>query len=66
MVSESADDGTVTKFKEQSAVEEAIFSRIHNYRFYLPEHAPVCQGRLHGKFGYQVNTVAGRHMLSGD
>ena len=63
---ESVDDGVVTKFKGQSAVEEAIFSRIYDDWFYLPEQARVCQGTLRGKFYYQANTVAGRQVLSED
>ena len=47
-------------------MEETICSRIHGRRFYLLEQAPVCQGTLRGKFGYQVNTVARRQVLNGD
>ena len=64
IVSESTDDGVVTEFEGQRAVEDAIFSRIHDHRFFLPEQAPVCQGMMRGEFGYQVNTLDGRQVLS--
>ena len=66
IVSESAEDGAVTKFKGQSAVDKAIFLRIHAHRFYLPEQAPVFQGTLRIEFGYQTNMVAGRQVPSED
>ena len=47
-------------------MEEAIFSRIHDHRFYLPEQALVCQGTMRGKFGYQANMLAERQVLSGN
>ena len=66
IVSEKSDDSNVTKFEGQSRVEEAIWSTIHDKRFYLPEQAPVCKGILEGEFEYQDNTTANWQILSGE
>ena len=47
-------------------MEEAIFSRIHDHWFYLPEQAQLWQGIMCGEFGYQVNKLDVRQVLSGN
>ena len=46
-------------------VEEAIWSKIHDERFYAAEKSPICQDRLRGEFGYQADTPAARRVLNG-
>ena len=65
VVSEKTDDGNIEEYEGQKMVEEAIWSKIHNERFYVAEHAPICQDRLIGEFGYQAYTPAARQVLDG-
>ena len=65
VVSEKTDDGNIVEYGGQKTVEEAIWSKIHDERFYVSEHAPICQDRLRGEFGYQTDTPAARQMLDG-
>ena len=56
-----ADMGEVVDFKGQDAVQNTIWSRIHNQCFFLAETAPICQDRLRGEFGYpEITKVAMR------
>ena len=46
VVSEKTDDGNIVEYEGQKKVEEAIWSKIHDERFYAAEKAPICQDRL--------------------
>ena len=50
VVSDIRDNGSVVEHEGQEKVEEAIWSSIHDKRFYLSEQAPICKGKLQGKF----------------
>ena len=65
VVSEKTDDGNIVEYEGQKNVEEAIWSNIHNERFYVAEQAPICQDRIRGEFGYQSDTPAARLVLDG-
>ena len=65
VVSEKTDNGNIVEYEGQKTVEESIWSKIHDERFYVAEHAPICQDRLRGKFGYQADTPAARRVLDG-
>ena len=58
IVSEKLDNGNIVEHEGQDAVEEAIWSNIHDKQFYLAEQALICQDRLRGEFGYQADTLA--------
>ena len=64
-MTEELGEGAIREHDGQSQVEEAIFSNIQDKRFYTAEHAPICNGRLRGEFGYLANTVAGDKVLDG-
>ena len=64
-VSEKTDDWNIVEYEGQKTVEEAIWFKIHDEQFYVAEHAPICQERLRGEFGYQVDTPAARRVLDG-
>ena len=64
VVTEELGTGATREHDGQSQVEEEIFSNIQDKRFYAAEHAPICNGRLRGEFGYLANTVAGANVLS--
>ena len=57
--------GEVIDFEGQEVVQNEIWSRIHDQRFYLAEQAPICQGRLRGEFGYLAKTKSGKEVLDG-
>ena len=42
VVSERTDDGNIVEYEGQKNVEEAIWSKIHDERFYAAEKAPIC------------------------
>ena len=65
VVSEKTDYGNIVEYEGQKTVEEAIWSKIHNERFYAAEKAPICQDRLRGEFEYQADTPAARQLLDG-
>ena len=65
VVSEKTDDGNTVDYEGQKRVEEAIWYKIHDKRFYAAEKAPICQDRLRGEFGYQADTPAARRVLYG-
>ena len=60
------DDGRIQEYTDQAGIENAIWSNIHQKRFYLAEEAPICQEPLQGDFGYCAQTEAGRAVLVGD
>ena len=65
VVSERTDDGTIVEYEGQKNVEEAIWSNIHDERFYAAEKSPICQDMLRGEFVYQADTPAIRRVLDG-
>ena len=58
-------DGTTTEYTTQSEVQQIIWEKIHRERYHLAEEAPICQGRLRGKFGYNADTPSGEAVLEG-
>ena len=64
MVTEGIGGGGIREHEGQGRVEEAIFSNIHDQRFDLAEHAPICRGKLRGEFGYHATTRAGSIVLN--
>ena len=57
--------GATREHQDQTQIEESIFSNIQDQRFYAAEHAPICNGRLRGEFGYLANSMAGDKVLEG-
>ena len=51
VVSEKTDDGSIVEYGGQNKVEEVIWSKINDERFYTTEKAPIFQDRLRGEFG---------------
>ncbi len=49
----------------QEAVEQGIFSKVHNKQYTLAGEAPICSGNLFQDFGYLANTPASRDVLDG-
>jgi hypothetical protein len=49
----------------QDAVEQTIFSEIHEKRYTLAGEAPICNGNLFQDFGYTATTPALRAVLDG-
>ena len=62
VVQTSTFEGLVMEYENQKSVQEVIWKGIHDKRFYLAEQAPICQGRLHGKFGYMSTTPAAKQV----
>jgi len=65
MVQVEQEDSTIQEFTGQEEVHEAIWSNIHQKRFYLAEQAPICSNLLRGEFGYNADTESARQVLSG-
>ena len=65
IVTEELGGGAIREHNDQAQMEEAIYSNIHDQRFYSAEHAPICKGRLRGEFGCLANTLAGDEILDG-
>ena len=51
IVSEETEGGNILEHEGKENVEEAIWAKIYNERFYLAEEAPVCNSKLKGEFG---------------
>jgi hypothetical protein len=60
------DEGNVTEFNTQAEVQNAIWSEVHQSRYHMAEEAPICNGRLRGKFGYNATSAAARAVLAGE
>lgn len=58
-------DGTIQNHLGQEEIENAIWSNIHQKRFYLAEQAPICSPQLKGEFGYTADTCAAQAVLAG-
>ena len=65
IVSEAIDDGAVKEYEGQEGVGEAVWSSIHDHRFYTAKHTEVCKGKLRGEFGYHAVTKAAEEVLEG-
>ncbi|KAL7540166.1 hypothetical protein ACHAWF_006609, partial [Thalassiosira exigua] len=59
------EDGLVKEYTERADVQRAIWSEVHEKRFYLAEKAPICKGNLRGRFGYRAATPAAKAVLAG-
>lgn len=59
------EDGVIEEYSGQEDVQEAIWSNIHQKRFYLAEQAPICAGELREEFGYNADTLAASAVLNG-
>ena len=57
--------GAIMERMPQDAVEQGIFSEVHNKRYTLAGEALICNGNLFQDFGYLVNTPASRAVLGG-
>ncbi len=55
--------GGVLDFDTEEAVQEAIFNKVHCKQYNLAEEAPICQGALHGQFGYTATSPTARSVL---
>jgi hypothetical protein len=54
---ESGDqEGILTEYTTAEFVQDAIFTHIHRKCFFLAENAPICSGRLRGRFKYNAVT----------
>jgi hypothetical protein len=53
----------VLDFDTEEAVQEAIFNEVHCMRYNLSEEALICQGALHGQFGYTATSPTARSVL---
>jgi uncharacterized protein (UPF0332 family) len=59
------EDGTLLEHLTEESVTEAIFTNIHRKRFFLAEAAPICSGKLRGKFGYNATSRTAKAILEG-
>ena len=66
LVQVEQDTGNVVEYSTQEGIEHAIWSNIHQRRFFLAEEAPICQGQLRQDFGYLANTLAGQAVMDGE
>jgi len=57
--------GNITEHSGQREVQEAIFSEIHQKRFFLAEQAPICNGWLRDAFGYTATSPVAKAILNG-
>jgi hypothetical protein len=60
-----AEGGAILERTSQDAVENTIFSEIHEKRYTLSGEAPICNGKLFNQFGYTGNTPASKAVLNG-
>ena len=63
IVLEAMDVGAVKGHKGQYGAEEAIWSSIHDHKFYMAEHAEICKGKLQGEFGYHAMRKVAEEVL---
>jgi hypothetical protein len=59
------EDDNIEEFTTQEEVHEAMWSYIHQKRFYLAEEAPICHSPLQETFGYNADSLAGDEVLKG-
>jgi hypothetical protein len=56
-------DGTIMEHTTQYAVEQTIFSKVHEKQYTLAGKASICNGELFQHFGYTANTPASKAVL---
>ena len=59
-----AEGGAILERTSQDAVENTIFSEIHEKRYTLAGEAPICNGELFNRFGYTANTLASKAVIN--
>ena len=64
-MSEKTVGRNILEHEGKEKVEEAIWAKIHDERFYLAEEAPVCNGKLKREFGYLARTDVVKKVLNG-
>jgi hypothetical protein len=57
--------GEILEFLTQEAVEETIFSKVHNKQYTLAREAPICNDELFRDFGYTANMPVSKAVLDG-
>ncbi len=57
--------GLVSESTTKDAVEDAIFTEVHDKQYTLAKEAPICSRKLFDNFGYVANTPASRAVLDG-
>ncbi len=57
--------GLVSESTTKDAVEDAIFTEVHDKKYMLVKEVPICSGKLFDNFGYVANTPASRAVLDG-
>ncbi len=57
--------GAIFEHTTKDAVEDCIFSEVHNKRYMMAGEAPICKGELFRDFGYVANTQASTAVLEG-
>jgi hypothetical protein len=60
-----AEGGAILERTTQDAVENIIFTKIHEKRYTLAGEAPFCNGELFNQFGYMANSPASKAILDG-
>jgi hypothetical protein len=55
----------VMEHTTQQAVEQSVFSKVHEKRYKIAGEAPICNGELFQDFGYTGNTPASAAVLDG-
>ena len=65
IVSEKTECGNIFEHEGKEKVEEAIWTKIHDERFYLAEEAPICNGKLKREFGYLAQTDVVKKVFNG-
>ncbi len=58
-----AKGGAILEGTTQDAVENTIFTKIHEERYTQAGEAPICNGELFNQFGYTANTPASKAVL---
>jgi hypothetical protein len=56
---------TIIEHSTQESMNKAIWDNIHHKRFHLAEDAPICQGELRDKFGYNATSPTAQAVLDG-
>ncbi len=57
--------GSVSESTTKDAVEDAIFTEVHDKQYALAKEAPIYSKKLFDNFGYVANTPASRAVLDG-
>ena len=57
--------GGMLDFDTKDAVLDTIFNKVHRKIYNLAKEAPICQGVLHGQFGYTATSPTAQSVLDG-